>query len=388
MKLLIIGINIRHIACSACRAGHEVHAVDYYCDLDLESCAREIAFLPRIGIDRPDGVNDIVSAQIERVQPDAVVLGPGLEEARVCGVPVLNNPPEKAHRISDKLWQARWLEENGFPSIRTSILTEDLDFPVMIKPRRGAGGVGCRVARSPSDLDWQEGLIYQEIVSGRPASVSVIGDGKRARALAANEQLIGEGWTGARGFRYCGNITPLDSLPVGDMMSMAERIVARLGLVGSNGVDFLLTKKGPVVVEVNCRFQGSLDTVECATGVNVFQAHLNSFQGLLPQRPAIRCSAGRAILYASRPLEIREKLLFPWTADVPRPGSRIERDDPILSILARGRNREEVVSKLRERGDLVVKSECLGLTTKARRHKDEIEIVAPGLPTEAKSQGS
>jgi len=39
MKLLVIGINIRHIACSACRAGHEVHVVDGYCDLDLESLA-------------------------------------------------------------------------------------------------------------------------------------------------------------------------------------------------------------------------------------------------------------------------------------------------------------------------------------------------------------
>ena len=360
MKLLVIGINVRHIACSACRVGHEVYAVDGYCDLDLERCAVDMALISRDGIESPDGAEDLVSEQIERVRPDAVVLGPGLEEARVCGVPVLNNPAEKVHRISDKLWQARWLEKNGFPFIRTWTSTEELDFPVMIKPRRGAGGVGCRIAESRSDLDWQEGLIAQEIISGRAASVSVIGDGKRARALAANEQLIGEGWTGAEGFRYCGNITPLDPLPVGDMMSIAERIVARLGLVGSNGVDFLLTEKGPVVVEVNCRFQGSLDTVECATGVSVFQAHLNSFRGVLPERPAIRRSAGRAILYASRPLEIKESLLFPWTADVPRPGSRIERDDPILSILAKGANRGEVLRRLQDRAAMVRKMVAQG----------------------------
>jgi predicted ATP-grasp superfamily ATP-dependent carboligase len=137
---------------------------------------------------------------------------------------------------------------------------------------------------------------------------------------------------------------------------MAEGIVSRLGLVGSNGVDFLLTEEGAVVVEVNCRFQGSLDSVQCATGVNLFQAHLNSFRGVLPERPAIICSAGRAILYASRPLKIKERLLFPWTADVPRPGSRAERGDPFISVLARGSNREEVVSRLRERGDLVRKA--------------------------------
>lgn len=211
MKLLVIGINIRHIACSASRAGHEVHAVDGYCDLDLESCALDMAFLSRDGLTGSDGqdrIEALISEHIERVDPQAVVLGPGLEEARVKGIPVLNNPAQKSARISDKLWQARWLEKNGFPFIRTVTSGEELDFPVMIKPRRGAGGVGCRIAQSQSDLDWQEGLIAQEIVSGRAASVSVIGDGKDARALAANEQLIGESWTGAKGFRYCGNITP------------------------------------------------------------------------------------------------------------------------------------------------------------------------------------
>lgn len=349
MRLLVIGINIRHIACSARRAGHDVHAVDGYCDLDLESCARDMALLSRDGIERPDCAEELVSKHIERVRPDAVVLGPGLEEARVKGVPVLNNSPEMAHRISDKLWQARWLEKNGFPFIRTLTSGEDLRFPVMVKPRRGAGGVGCRIARSRSDLDWQEGLIAQEIVSGRAASVSVVGNGKEARALATNEQLIGESWTGAKGFRYCGNITPLEPVPKSDIAGMAESIVARLNLVGSNGVDFLLTEEGPVVVEVNCRFQGSLDTVECATGINLFEAHLDSFQGMLPEKPAVCCSAGRAIVYASQPLEIREKLLIPWATDVPRFGSGIKPDDPILSVLARGRDRGAVLARLQDR---------------------------------------
>ncbi len=245
MRLLIIGINIRHIACSAWRAGHEVYAVDGYCDLDLESCACDMAPLSRDGMEGPKGEGDPVSEHIERVRPDAIILGPGLEEVRVRGVPLFNNSPDKVRRISDKLWQARWLERNGFPFIRTEASAEGLDFPVMIKPRRGAGGVGCRVARTRSELDWGEGLIYQEVVAGRPASVSVISDGKEARALAANEQLIGESWTGAAGFRYCGNITPLEPHPESDIAGMAEGIVSRLGLVGSNGVDFLLTQSLP-----------------------------------------------------------------------------------------------------------------------------------------------
>jgi predicted ATP-grasp superfamily ATP-dependent carboligase len=166
--------------------------------------------------------------------------------------------------------------------------------------------------------------------------------------VAANEQLIGEAWTGAEGFRYCGNITPLEPALPG-LAEMAEKIVGRLGLVGSNGVDFLLTAGGPVVVEVNPRFQGSLDTVEMATGLNVFQAHVDAFRGLLPDRPAALSTAGRAVIYAQRDLAAPEIAADEWTADVPRPGWQIKKGDPFLSLLARGEGREKVLRLLQRR---------------------------------------
>ena len=185
MRILVIGINIRHIAGSASRAGHEVFAVDCYCDVDLARWAKETAKIPR------EGAEEYISFFIEKFSPDAVVLGPGLEEASVRGVPVLNNPPEKTSRVSDKLWLAHWLEKKDIPFIKTQLSAEDLRFPFLVKPRRGAGGVGCRVVSSPSELKWEEGLIAQELIFGKPASVSVIGSGREARTIAVNEQLIG-----------------------------------------------------------------------------------------------------------------------------------------------------------------------------------------------------
>jgi predicted ATP-grasp superfamily ATP-dependent carboligase len=291
---------------------------------------------------------ELLPFYIDKFHPEVVVLGPGLEEAQATGICVLNNLAKKTALISDKLWQARWLEKNGFPFIRTQTSPDDLHFPIIVKPRKGAGGVGCRLVKSENDLSMDDDLILQSLVSGRPASVSVIGNGHEARALAVNEQLIGAPWTGAKGFRYSGNITPLQK-PHFNIAEMAEEIIAKLGLLGSNGVDFLLTRQGPVVVEVNARFQGSLDSVEQATGINVFQAHLQSFQGTLPKRPVAGCTAGRAIIYASRDLEIKKDLCRDWIADVPRIGSRINKDDPVLSILAKGSGRDEIVSLLMKR---------------------------------------
>jgi hypothetical protein len=349
MRILVIGINIRHIARSASLAGHEVFAVDCYCDVDLARWAKETAKMPR------EGAKEHLSFYVEKFRPDAVVLGPGLEEASVQGVPVLNNPPKKTAQVSDKLWLARWLEEMGFPFIKTKpfAIRDRLSFPFLVKPRKGAGGVGCRIVNSSSELKWEEGLIAQELVIGRPASVSVIGNGREARAIAVNEQLIGVPWAGAKGFRYSGNITPLEP-PQCEIGQMAEEIIAKLGLVGSNGVDFLLTEKGPVVVEVNSRFQGSLDTVELSGGDNVFQAHLQSFLGMLPRLPAPSCcTAGRIIVYAPCDLTIEADLVRDWTADVPGKGSRIAADDPILSILALGSSRDEVIARLKTRAAIL-----------------------------------
>lgn len=346
MKILVAGINIRHIAASASRAGHEVIAADCYCDRDLSIWAKKTILLPR---QRPE---KCLVRLVQEHRPDAVVLGPGLEQARIKGAPVLNNLPEKTSQVSDKLWLASWLEREGYPFIRTQASPEGLPYPFLVKPRWGAGGVGCRAVRSTDDPKWQDGLIAQELKSGQPASVSVIGNGSGARAIAVNEQLIGLSWAGARGYRYSGNITPLvaPQRQLADMAAMAESIIAGLGLVGSNGVDFLLGEMGPVPVEVNSRFQGSLDSVEMAYAVNVFQAHLQSFSGLLPDPPGPSlCTAGRIILYAPSPLGIDADLLCRWTADVPVMGSRIEPDDPVLSITSQGAGREAVLSCLKGR---------------------------------------
>jgi predicted ATP-grasp superfamily ATP-dependent carboligase len=346
MRVLVAGFSIRHIACSASRAGHQVFAADCFCDLDMERCASTTAMLSR-ELPRED-----LSACMERFRPEALVLGSGMEEADAKGVQVFNNPRELASQVSDKLWLARWLEEEGYPFIRTSDSPEGASFPAVVKPRKGAGGMDCRLAKDATELGWSEGMIVQDFVAGMPASVSVIGAGGRARAVAANEQLIGEAWTGAEAFRYCGNITPLEPALPG-LAEMAEEIVSRLGLLGSNGVDFLLTDTGPVVVEVNPRFQGSLDTVEMTTGLNLFQAHVDAFRGLLPDRPVARSSAGRAIIYAQKDLLTPEMATDEWTTDVPRPGNRIERGDPILSFLARGEGRKDVLSLLKRRASML-----------------------------------
>lgn len=368
MKILAIGQSVRNIACSASRAGHLVIAADYYRDLDLEDCAFKALAIPPLPESRGH-----IQACVDEHSPDAVVLGPGLEEVEVKGTWVLNNSPDKFSLVSDKLWLSLWLQEHGLPSVQARPAGRDLSRdagPVVIKPRKGAGGVGCTMAKSlcpgpepevgreysGQEYSGQE-FIVQKFVEGLPASVSVISDGSEAIAIAVNEQIIGASWAGASGFRYSGNITPLDADESlrRKMASIAEEVVSGLGLTGSNGVDFIIAKDGPLVLEVNPRFQGSLDSIELSTEVNVFQAHLNSFCGRLPARTGPRYSrtAGRAVIYADKNIKVERdlRLEIEGLADVPRPGSAIAKDEPVASILASGQeeNRARVETMLKER---------------------------------------
>ncbi|KUK96379.1 MAG: ATP-grasp domain-containing protein [Methanothrix sp.] len=364
-RILIVGQNVRHIACSAARAGLVVFAADCYGDLDLEESVSK-SFLLECDPSTPGALarsaESLIIRALDHCSIDALVLGPGVEEMRIEGVRILNNPPKKILEVSDKLWLARWLEKEGFASVPTWPIGEGRDgieFPLMIKPRKGAGGTENRLVTSNGELARLEGeMIVQEMVAGTPASVSVIADGEEAVAISVNEQLIGTRWLGGRGFRYCGNISPLESRYdsiVSEMIEIAEEITMRLHLIGSNGVDFILTESGPVVLEVNPRFQGSLDAVEISTRMNVFRAHQLSFEGRLPERLKPRGFGGRAILFAEDDLKIGVDLrcATKWVADIPRPGSFAKRGDPIASVLSFGEYREEAVDLLRRRSSLI-----------------------------------
>jgi hypothetical protein len=235
---------------------------------------------------------------------------------------------------------------------------------MILKPRCGGGGVFNRVVDSEDSFERaaeeiagrnpnlsKKNIILQEFVPGIPASVSVISTGKEAISIAVNEQLIGIPWLTRMPFAYCGNITPFETQYKDEMMNIAEQLCKHFGLIGSNGIDFLITEKGVVVLEINARFQGSLDSVELATGFNLFEAHRNAFAGILPQKPSADKYAARTVVYAyGNPLHINKKLtsfrVSGKFADIQKAGHISMSDEPILSIMEEGQSRQEILDKL------------------------------------------
>jgi predicted ATP-grasp superfamily ATP-dependent carboligase len=184
--------------------------------------------------------------------------------------------------------RARWERES-----RTA--AGELGYPMVLKPARGAGCEGVSLVRNGRELrealrlagqNRRPGrLLLQDYVPGTSASVSLIADGRRSVALAANAQTI----RASRPFSYRGGVTPLEPEASRRAVDAASRACAAFpGLRGYIGVDLVLTKSAAIVIEVNPRLTTSYLGVRASLDGNVAAMALAACSGTLGVPPAAR----------------------------------------------------------------------------------------------------
>ncbi|HOI14384.1 MAG TPA: ATP-grasp domain-containing protein [Methanoculleus sp.] len=332
-RVLVAGFATRHVAQSAYRAGYTVYAVDHFCDQDLGWCTEECLSFDELA-ELPDKITELAA----RHPVDALVVASGAETIGTA-IPLCGTPPAKVERFLDKLEIQRFFEGLEVP---VPPLAASDRFPVMVKPRRGAGGWRNAVVRAEEELRrWEEAwpdvpYIAQDLVDGVPSSVSCVADGRRARAIAVNRQILRGNGESAHGF--AGSVTPFSHPLAAEMVACAERICAASGCVGSVGVDFMAGEK-PWAIEINPRFQATLDTVEMAIEQSVFAMHMDACRGVIPAAmPAARRVAVRRILFAERDMRLDADLsaLAPRIADIPWPGTEFEEGHAVVSVYGCG----------------------------------------------------
>ena len=343
-RVLVAGFATRHVAQSAHRAGYEVCAVDHFCDQDLTWCTKDREKFEDLA-DLPGAIDRIC----RRHRFDLFVPTSGAELLAVP-VPLCGTPRGMLEKFLDKQETQAFFESLQVPVPR--LLPEGV-YPAMVKPRSGAGGWRNAVIRSDAAMKAWLALyenvphLSQEIVPGTPASVCCITNGRGAVAVAANEQVLRG--SGESAFGFSGSITPSGHPGEAQMCALAEKIAAASGCVGTIGIDFVAGEDRIAAIEVNPRFQGTVDTVEMATGCNLFALHAAACAGNLPSaRPATRQVAVRSILFAGRDMTVGADLSVfrEFVADIPWPGTFFEEEQAVVSVAGSGPTREAALAVL------------------------------------------
>jgi predicted ATP-grasp superfamily ATP-dependent carboligase len=183
---------------------------------------------------------------------------------------------------TDKLECSRVLQRAGIPTIPGELFglgeadsrAAGLQFPLVLKPRDGAGSQATFLINDPRQLLSAvagarcempgSAFMLQQYVRGTPASVSVLIGENCRMALLPCEQWLSED----RRLRYCGGRVPLDPAQAMRARSLATDAVAAMpGLRGYVGVDIVLSTAASgrdcehsdpdLVVEINPRLTTS-----------------------------------------------------------------------------------------------------------------------------------
>ena len=256
----------------------------------------------------------------------------------------------------------------------------------ILKPLQGSGGLGIFLLNNESSDKLKqlnelyenislENYILQEYIDGINVSSSVLSSHDEQKSLI-NTKLITEHDLGNNSFEYSGNILPLDENSIelfndnrtnidsnfniddlnDEMKNTSEDLIKEFGLVGSNGVDYVLDEDGELkVIEINPRFQGTYELVEKVMNINLLDAHIKACEGELIDAAPIEGYAVKKIIYARKQVNIGN-LNIPNVYDIPYEGVKIEANQPLVTLISSNNDLKNALEDIKIAEDAVYKN--------------------------------
>jgi len=171
------------------------------------------------------------------------------------------------------------------PNAAVEAVSNQLGFPAILKPAKSDGCEALRIVENEeqtrnviarfSNFEGHS-FIAQEFVQGIAASVSLITNGTKAWPITLNRQNISLNSL-SRDSTYNGGITPFNHKLITSAFAAAKSVTESIeGLQGYVGVDVVLTKTGPVVIEINPRLTTSYIGISRILRINLMQAIVDS----------------------------------------------------------------------------------------------------------------
>ena len=195
-----------------------------------------------------------VGAVLPLTDLDIEILARAREHGRL---PALVPSAEVARATYDKYETHLLLERLALPSPPTVLPEDDLDgidYPVMVKPRRGSGARSIHLARTPAEarffVDYvEEPVMVQRAMAGPEISIDCLGDAA-GRCLNAIPRTMIE----SRGGESIKGTVVDDR----EMVELGRRVVEELGVRGPATIQvFRDPQAGLGITDVNTRFGGA-----------------------------------------------------------------------------------------------------------------------------------
>jgi uncharacterized protein len=359
--ILIAAIAGRMLAASARRGGYDVAVVDLFNDLDTRQIAVRSEKVPGQDQGLARFSRQALLETASRLAPGTaypgLVYGSGFEADTILlyelaqGRRLYGNSVTTINAIKDPRQFFALLKKWAVPHPEISLTRPDKTNGWLVKKIGGSGG--AHVTSAAQSFRDSANCYYQRFIDGKNYSVSFLANRERALIIGFNEP-----WSIALGdwpYCYLGAINRAE-LP-GETIERIQRdldvIVRDAGLVGLNGMDFIVSGDDYWVIEINPRPSGTLDLYDGDCPEGLFHWHLKASDGELPQQLFDRETArAHAVVYTMQPLQLNRDVQWPtWCSDIPERGSRFQARMPVCMVHADGVDYEQVKSLLHARRD-------------------------------------
>ena len=349
--LVVAGISVRALAESARQGGWDVIALDLFGDADTRRAS--VHWAP-IGV--PSALR--IDPALLRQELQWAARQPGVEgwvpasgfegasELLAAGgtaLPCLAIEPSGMTRVRDPASFFGALDGHRLAHPRISFDAPADPVGWLAKRAGGCGGAHIRTAAQvlADPASRHADTYFQRWQPGTPMSALFVADGGRFRVVALNRLIVRAVWPLPH--VYAGAVGPVSDIGLEEAVGQAlAALVPEFGLRGLASLDFLADESGAHWLEVNPRPSATLQLHADAWPAGLVRVHVDAVRGLLPaaaprRSPGVRghltVFADRAGLVAGE--SARDPGDRPHVHDLPSPGTRFARGEPVCTVSAR-----------------------------------------------------
>lgn len=356
-RILVVGSNTRAVSKSLCELGFSVYATSFFDLVDMYDYVEKL-----IIVDSPTfNLGDLEEVALKYVDcVDYIMCCSDVDVSRFPKSKIIGNKSNVNIINKYKLYKhlhKNFLMPKTFKVNDTceacEIVSNYPDSKFLVKPIIGSGGVGIRFFDDTTQID--SAFLLQEYISGDSISSSFLSyPDHTITMVTSSHQIIGSPSINYRNFMYCGNITPCINHPE-KLENISSKISRMCKLVGSNGVDFVISDNRAYVIEVNPRIQGTFECVEKAYDMNMAKANIDACNGVDVSVNSVENFCVKLVVYSNKNTRYNLDGIS-YVYDISPKNYFFMKGEPVCSIVVADRILENAMSRAQHVQKLVYNS--------------------------------